>query len=116
MSARALALAGILALLLLQWRWHTAIAPPTAIAPWLLAVFYCIPMLPCLWLLLRGHRAALLVGAIAALLYFCHGVMFATGVPALRGPAIIEVALSVIVVVASSWGGLRARFARKPDV
>jgi uncharacterized membrane protein len=116
MSARALALAGILGLLLLQWRWHAQIAPPTAVAPWALVALYCLPMLPCLWLLLRRHRAALLVGAIGALLYFCHGVMFAMGAPALRGPGMIEVALSVLVVVAASWNGMRARFARKSNV
>jgi len=116
MSARALALAAVLALLLLQWRWHAMIAPPTAVAPWALAALYCLPMLPCLWLLLRGHRAAPLVGAIAALLYFCHGVMFATGTPALRGPALTEIALSLIVIFAASWDGLRARFARKSNV
>ncbi|MBS0575808.1 MAG: DUF2069 domain-containing protein [Proteobacteria bacterium] len=115
MSARALALGGILALLLLQWRWHAQIAPPTAAAPALLVALYCLPMLPCLWLLLRGDRRAPLVGAIAALLYFCHGVMFAVGVPALRGPALIETALSLVVIVAASWNGLRARLARKPD-
>lgn len=115
MSARALALGGILALLLLQWRWHAQIAPPTAVAPSVLAALYCAPMLPCLWLLLRGDRRAPLVGAIAALLYFCHGVMFAAGVPALRGPALIEIALSLVVIVAASWNGMRARFTRNRD-
>jgi uncharacterized membrane protein len=113
MSARALALGGILGLLLLQWRWHAMIAPPKTIAPWLLAAFYSLPMLPCLVLLALRHRAALLVGAIAALLYFCHGVMFAVGEPALRTPALTEIVLSVLVVVAASWGGLQARFAKK---
>ena len=114
MSSRALALGGIFGLLLLQWRWHAMIAPPTSTAPWTLVALYCLPMLPCLILLALRHRAALLLGAIAALLYFCHGVMFAVGEPLLRGPALTEVALSVIVVVAASWNGLRARFARKP--
>jgi uncharacterized membrane protein len=58
---------------------------------------------------------ALIVGAMATLLYFCHGVMFALGEPALRAPALTEVALSVLVVVAASWGGLSKRFAKKAD-
>jgi uncharacterized membrane protein len=116
MSARAFALGGILGLLLLQWRWHAMIAPPVSAASWMLVAIYCLPMLPCLILLVLRRPAALLVGAIAALLYFCHGVMFAFGEPALRAPALTEVALSVIVVVAASWNGLRARFARKPAV
>ena len=113
MSSRALALAGILGLLLLQWRWHAVIAPPPTIAPWALVVLYCLPMLPSLWLLALRHRLALLVGAIGALLYFLHGVMFAMGVPALRVPALTEIALSLLVIVASSWNGMRSRFAKK---
>ena len=114
MSSRALALAGILGLLLLQWRWHAQIAPPATVSPWLLVALYCLPLLPGVALFARGHRGAALVGAIAALLYFCHGVMFAMGAPPLRGPAVIEIVLSVLVIVAASWNGLRARFARKP--
>ena len=113
MSARALALGGILGLLLQQWRWHAMIAPPRSVAPWALVAIYCLPLLPCLVMLALRRRAALLVGAIAALLYFCHGVMFAFGEPALRAPALTEIALSVIVIVAASWNGLRARFAKR---
>lgn len=116
MSSRALALAAVLAMLLLQWRWHAVIAPPTAVPPWTLVTLYSLPLLPCLWLALRGHRSAPLAGAIAALLYFCHGVMFAMGAPLLRGPALIEIALSLAIVFAASWNGLRARFMRKADV
>lgn len=115
MSARAYALGGIFGLLLLQWRWHATIAPSPSIAPWALVVLYCLPMLPCLTLLALRHRAALLAGAIAALAYFSHGVMFAYGEPALRTPALTEIALSVIVVVAASWNGLRARFSNREE-
>ncbi|MBS0462124.1 MAG: DUF2069 domain-containing protein [Proteobacteria bacterium] len=113
MSSRALAIAATLALLLLQWRWHAQLAPPAAVAPWALATFYSLPLLPCLWLALRRNVNAPLAGAIAALLYFCHGVMFAMGAPPLRGPALIEIALSLTVVFAASWNGLRARFLRR---
>ena len=111
-----LALVGILGLLLLQWLWHGVIAPPLSVSPWIYAAFFSLPMLPSLLLLARRHRAALLVGALAALLYFCHGVMVAMGVPPLRTLALAEIALSVLVVVAASWNGLRSRFARKPAV
>jgi uncharacterized membrane protein len=114
MIARMLARAGILGLLLLQWLWHGLIAPPLAVTPWIYAAFFCIPLLPSLWLLARRHRAALLFGALAALLYFCHGVMVMMNVPQLATLALFEVALSVLVVVAGSWNGLRARFTRKP--
>lgn len=116
MIARALALLGIFGLLLLQWLWHGAIAPPSSVSPWIYAAFFCIPLLPSLFLLLRRQRAALLVGALAALLYFCHGVMVAMSAPQQRTLALVEIALSVVVVVAASWNGLRSRFARKPVV
>jgi len=116
MIARTLALAGIFCLLLLQWLWHGWIAPPLSVSPWIYAAFFCLPLLPSLWLLARRHRAAYLFGALAALLYFCHGVMVAMSVPQLRMLALAEIALCVLVVVAASWNGLRARFTRKPAV
>ena len=116
MIARVLALAGIFGLLLLQAVWHGVIAPPQSGSAWIYAAFLCVPLLPSLVLLARGHRAALLFGALAALLYFCDGVMVAMSEPAQRTPALIEVALSVLAIVAASWNGLRSRFARKPAV
>jgi uncharacterized membrane protein len=114
--ARMLALVGIFGLLVLQWLWLGVIAPPGPGSPWIYATFMCSPMLPSVLLLVLRHRAALLVGALAALLYFCHGVMIAMSEPAFRELALIEVSLSVLVVVAASWNGLRSRFARKPAV
>ena len=116
MIARTLATLGIVGLLLLQMLWHALAAPPMSVLPWIYAGFFCIPLLPVLLLLVLRHRAALLAGGVAALLYFCHGVMVAMSVPQLRALALTEVALSVLVVVAASWNGLRARFARKPTV
>jgi uncharacterized membrane protein len=116
MIARMLALGGIFGLLLLQWLWHAMIAPPLSVSPWIYAAFFSLPLLPSLVLLVRRKREALLVGALAALLYFCHGVMVAMSVPQQRTTALVEIVLSVLVVVAASWNGLRARFARKPVV
>ena len=116
MIARTIALLGIFGLLLLQVLWHAVMAPPLSATPWIYAAFFCIPLLPALFLFALRHRAAFLAGGVAALLYFCHGVMVAMSVPQLNGLALTEVALSVLVVVAASWNGLRARFARKPIV
>jgi uncharacterized membrane protein len=114
MIARTLALVGIFGLLLLQWLWVGVIAPAGPGSPWIYATFMSLPMLPSLALLAGRHRSALLVGAIAALWYFCHGVMTAMSEPSVRSLALVEVALSVLVVVAASWNGLSSRFARKP--
>lgn len=116
MIARTMGVCGIFGLILLQVIWHDVMAPPMSVAPWIYTAFFCIPILPSLLLLARRHRMALLVGALAALLYFCHGVMVAMTEPPLRQLGLVEVALSVLVVVAASWNGLRSRFARKSAV
>ena len=61
----------------------------------------------------RGHRRAAFWAGVLALAWFSHGVMAAWTRPAERGFAIAEIALALVVVVASSWPGLRARFARR---
>jgi uncharacterized membrane protein len=51
---------------------------------------------------------------VIALAWFSHGVMIAYAEPAQRAYALVEVALSVLIVVTASLPGLRARFGRKP--
>lgn len=60
----------------------------------------------------RGHRSAAFWAGVLALAWFSHGVMVAWTRPAERGFALAEVALALVVVAASSWPGLRARFTR----
>ena len=60
----------------------------------------------------RGwHRAAFVAGVLA-LLWFSHGVMLAWSEPAQRAFALIEIALALVVVYASSIDGIRARFGK----
>ena len=59
--------------------------------------------------LIGSARAALWAGVLGLLL-FCHGVMIAWSEPGERAQALLATALSVVVVFASSWPGLRARF------
>lgn len=113
MSSRSAALLGVVALLVLQLLWHGVLLPPRSTSPWIYAAFFCLPLLPAIWLALRGHRAAGFAGAIAALLYFCHGVMEAMSAPAERQLALIEIVLSTWIIVAASWPGLRGRFRKK---
>ena len=61
----------------------------------------------------RGGRRAAFWAGVLGLLLFCHGVMIAWSEPAQRLPALAATALSVLVVFASSWPGLRARFGRR---
>ena len=110
MSSRVFAFAGIAALLVLQLLWHAIWMPPRSASPWLYALFFCLPLLPALWLALRGASAAAFAGALAALLYFSHGVMEAMSAPAGRRLALAEIGLSIGVILAYSWPGLRGRF------
>ena len=113
MSVRVLALAGIAALLALQLLWHGLWIPPHSTSPWLYALFFCLPLVPALWLALRGRSTAAFAGALAALLYFSHGVMEAMSAPAERRLALAEIVLSIWVILAASWPGLRGRFRKK---
>lgn len=113
-AAGRLAAAATVALAALQFAWHGWLAPPVSVEPWLLAAVFASPLLPALWLLARRHARAPLVGALAALLYFCHGVMIAWAAPAERGLALVETALATVLIVAASWDGLRRRFSRGP--
>ena len=61
----------------------------------------------------RGRRSAAFWAGVLALAWFSHGVMVAWTRPPERGLALAETGLALVVVVASSWRGLRARFTRR---
>jgi len=105
--------AAIIALLLLQPIWHAWLLPPGAAPAWLVTTLFLLPILPSAWLLLRRDRHAAFWGAVAALIYFCHGLMEAWAAPRERGIALAEAALSVALIVSASWPGLRARFDKR---
>jgi uncharacterized membrane protein len=108
--ASRLAGVAILLLLALQLAWYGWLSPPVHVPPWQMALAFALPILPAVVLVLLRHRRAAFWGAMAALLYFSHGVMEAWSNPAVRGLALAEVALSCLLVVAASWDGTRARF------
>ena len=77
-----------------------------------LAVFALPPWLLALRLPRGGANVAFWAGMLA-LLWFAHGVMVAwTRIPE-RGFALAAVLLAVVIVLAASVPGLRARFARR---
>lgn len=102
--------AAILALFLLQLLWHALWFPPTLAPAGLVTALFVLPILPAVILLIGRRRQAPFWGSVAALFYFSHGLMEAWATPELRLPALIEAALSVALIVAASWGGLKARF------
>jgi len=74
---------------------------------------FALPPLLMAWLVWRGSPRAGLVSGLLALLWFSHGVVVAWVRPGERVPALLEVLLAVVVVLAASLPGLRARFAKK---
>jgi uncharacterized membrane protein len=105
--------AGIVALAALQVAWHGWLAPPETVAPWQMALAFAAPLRPALGLQLLRHRRAAFWGAVAALVYFCHGVMVAFATPDERTLGLAEAGLSALLIVATSWDGLGRRFARR---
>ncbi len=113
MTARRIGAAAIFALLLLVMAWHLWWLPPARVPAWAAAGLHVLPMLPAVALLLRGHRAAILVGALGALIMFSHGVMEAWVSTTARVPALLEVGLALGVIVAASWNGFQQRRAKR---
>lgn len=111
--ARRYALLGIAGLFVLQFLWHGVLLPPDRAPAWLVAGAFALPMLPAAILALLRHPQAGFWGSVAALLYFCHGVMEAWTDPQARPLAWLETGLSVWLIVCASWDGMKARFARK---
>lgn len=111
--ARRIAVLAILGLAGLHLAWRLWLFPSASAPPWAMALFFSLPLLPAVVLAVAGHRKAPFWGALAALLYFCHGVMEAWVTPAVRGLALAEAALSAVLIVAASWDGMRARFAAR---
>ncbi len=104
----------VVALAALQLAWHGWLSPPSSVAPWALALFFALPILPALVLVLLGHRRAGYWGALAALLYFSHGVMAAWSSPGEGWLGLLQAALAALLVVAASWDGMQARFGKRP--
>ncbi|MBA2238208.1 MAG: DUF2069 domain-containing protein [Lysobacter sp.] len=74
---------------------------------------FALPPLVMALLVWRGGPRAGLVSGLLALLWFSHGVLVAWVRPDERSFALLEIALAVVVVLAASLPGLRARFAGK---
>lgn len=74
---------------------------------------FALPPLLFAILIWRGTPRAAFFAGIFALAWFSHGVLIAWIRPGDWAPALLEILLSVVVVLAASVPGLRARFASK---
>ncbi|MGH8025249.1 MAG: DUF2069 domain-containing protein [Pseudoxanthomonas sp.] len=76
-------------------------------------VFFTLPPLLLLVGVLRGNAKAAFWAGVLGLFWFSHGVMEAYTLAAERAYALTEVALAVLIIMASSWPGVSARFGKK---
>jgi uncharacterized membrane protein len=95
------------ALALLHVFWHVWLLPPPNARIAATVAVSVVPLLPGLWVCLGNLRRGVLIGGIACLFYFCHGVSVAYADPAARLPALAEIALSLTVIGALGWDARR---------
>ena len=98
-----IATTALVVLLALQLLWHAWLAPPK---PGLLVptlVLATAPLLLGLWIAAKSLRRGVLIGGMACLFYFSHGIseLWSGALP--RWPAAIEVVLALVVVLAMGW-------------
>jgi uncharacterized membrane protein len=99
------------ALVVLHGLWQFRLAPSAL--PQLAYFVSILPILPALVLFGLRHRRAPFWAAVAALLYFCHGVTEAWADRSVWPLGLAEAALATWIVVTASWDGMRARFAAR---
>ena len=90
-------------LVLLQLVCHAWWAPPANGQIALALALTLPPLLLPLLALRRGARRALLWVGIISLGYFCHGVVAAWSEASVRLPAIVEIALCVLLIGTLGW-------------
>lgn len=103
-----LGLAAWAALAVLQPIWHGWLLPPQSMPVTLVLAITLGPLLLPLAALSNPRRALLWVG-ILALFYFCHGVAEAWSSPAERTLALVEIALTLLLIGALGAGVRRPR-------
>lgn len=107
-TARRILLTALLLLVLLYAAWFIGRAE------WFAFVIFAAPAIAfASGLLQRRPRAGFWAGVVA-LAWFSHGVMVAWTRSPERLFALAEATLSVVIVLAASLPGLRARFSRRP--
>lgn len=92
----------VVALFVLELAWHAWLFPPDDHRLSTLAIT-TLPLALSLWIGTKNRRRGLLVGGMFCLAYFSHGVSSAYGEPASRWLALVEVALSLVVIGALGW-------------
>lgn len=108
MSARlrALALACLVAMLLLQLAWHAWWLPSPTLPMALVLGVSCAPVVLALAACAFDYRFGILLGGMLGLIYFCHGVMEAWAAPSGRLLALLEAVLAVAQIMLAGAAAL----------
>ena len=109
----ALSLLAWAGLALLQLAWHGWLHPPVGARTPVIVLLALLPLVLPLLAWRRGARRMLLWAGMAALAYFAHGVMEAWAAPPVRGLALLEAALAVVLIVALGSVALVEKRARR---
>jgi uncharacterized membrane protein len=100
-----------LAMFAVLWGWSWPGGPDQRVPFWVLPALLSLPLLPpAIGFVLRRPRAALWAG-IAALFYFCHGIAELRVSGSIW--AALEIALSLVIVLAAGWPGIAAKLAKR---
>jgi uncharacterized membrane protein len=92
----------LVVLLVLELVWHAWLFPPDDHRPSMI-VLTALPLALSIWIGTKNRRRGVLVGGMFCLAYFSHGVSSAYSEPVSRWLALIEVALSLVVIGALGW-------------
>ncbi|MEP6484505.1 MAG: DUF2069 domain-containing protein [Rudaea sp.] len=92
----------VVAMLALQLIWHAWLFPPSANLLSTLAMT-TVPLVLSVWISISNRRRGVLIGGMLCLIYFSHGVTSAWSEPSTRLLALIEIALSLLIIGASGW-------------
>ncbi|RDI97786.1 DUF2069 domain-containing protein [Dyella solisilvae] len=91
------------ALAILQVVWHGWLFPAESLPPALVLAITVVPLVLPL-LAIRNVRRALLWVGILSLFYFCHGISEAWSAPGQRALALVEIALTLVLIGTLGWG------------
>jgi uncharacterized membrane protein len=111
--AKRYAVLGIFSLMLWMVAWLTWLSPSEVLPKSVATGLAIAPMLPAALLALFRRPSAVFWGGVAALLYFCHAITELWTVPDIWPMPLVELLLSLWIIFAGNWDGLKAKLFKR---
>jgi uncharacterized membrane protein len=111
--AKRYAVLGIFSLLLWMVAWLTWLSPSEVLPKSVATGLAVAPLLPAVLLALFRRPSAVFWGGVAALLYFCHAITELWTVPDIWPMPLVELLLSLWIIFAGNWDGLKAKLFKR---